>query len=53
VPRLNGDWEYMFYLDLELPENSDMEYIESVLKEYTNNLEVLGIYNKGDMLYES
>jgi len=43
----------MFYLDLELPDNSDMEYIESVLKEYTNNLEVLGIYNKGDMLYES
>jgi prephenate dehydratase len=53
VPRLNGDWEYMFYLDLELPENSDMKYIESVLKEYTSNLEVLGIYDKGDMLYES
>ena len=53
VPRLNGDWEYMFYLDLELPDNSDMEVIESILKKYTNNLEVLGIYNKGDMLYES
>jgi prephenate dehydratase len=53
VPRLNGDWEYMFYLDLELPDNSDMQVIESILKEYTSNLEVLGIYNKGDMLYES
>jgi prephenate dehydratase len=53
VPRLNGDWEYMFYLDLELPENADMEVIESILKEYTRNLEVLGIYNKGAMLYES
>jgi prephenate dehydratase len=53
VPRLNGDWEYMFYLDLELPDNSDMEVIESILIKYTNNLEVLGIYNKGDMLYES
>ncbi|MCX6261719.1 MAG: prephenate dehydratase [Bacteroidia bacterium] len=53
VPRLNGDWEYMFYLDLELPDNSDMNMIESILKEYTNNLEVLGIYYKGDMLYES
>jgi len=53
VPRLNGDWEYMFYLDLELPENSDMEYIESILKKYTSNLEVLGIYKKGEMLYES
>ncbi len=53
VPRLNGDWEYMFYLDLELPDNSDIGLIESVLSEYTSNLEVLGIYNKGDMLYES
>ena len=53
VPRLNGDWEYMFYLDLELPENSDINMIESILKEYTSNLEVLGVYNKGDMLYES
>jgi prephenate dehydratase len=53
VPRLNGDWEYMFYLDLELPHNSDMKVIESILKEYTSNLEVLGVYNKGDMLYES
>jgi prephenate dehydratase len=53
VPRLNGDWEYMFYLDLELPENSDLGLIESVLAKYTSNLEFLGIYNKGDMLYES
>jgi len=53
VPRLNGDWEYMFYLDLELPDNSDIGSIESVLLKYTSNLEFLGIYNKGDMLYES
>lgn len=53
VPRLNGEWEYMFYLDLELPDNTDMEIIESILKKFTSNLEVLGIYNKGDNLYES
>jgi prephenate dehydratase len=53
VPRLNGDWEYMFYLDLELPDGSDIGFIESVLEKYTNNLEILGVYNKGDMLYES
>jgi prephenate dehydratase len=53
VPRLNGDWEYMFYLDLELPDDSDIAQIVSVLKTYTSNLEVLGVYNKGDMLYES
>jgi len=53
VPRLNGEWEYMFYLDLELPVNSDIGSIESILMNYTSNLEILGIYNKGDMLYES
>ncbi len=53
VPRLNGDWEYMFYLDLELPHGSDIETITSVLEKHTSNLEVLGIYNKGEMLYES
>ena len=53
VPRLNGEWEYMFYLDLELPACSDIELIMSVLEKYTSNLEILGIYNKGEMLYES
>ena len=53
VPRLNGQWEYMFYLDLELGKNSNIETIEIELNEYTTDLEVLGIYNKGDKLYES
>ena len=53
VPRLNGEWEYMFYLDLELSKNTNSEVIKRVLKEYTSNLEVLGVYFKGDMLYES
>lgn len=53
VPRLNGEWEYMFYLDLELPAGSDISLIRSVLEKYTSNLEILGIYNKGEMLYES
>ncbi len=53
VPRLNGEWGYMFYLDLELPSDPDIEAIMSTLAKYTSNLEVLGIYNKGEMLYES
>lgn len=53
VPRLNGDWEYMFYLDLELPPDTDADSIRSVLHKLTNNLEILGVYYKGDMLYES
>jgi prephenate dehydratase len=53
VPRLNGEWEYMFYLDLELNPDHDIALIENVLENYTTNLEVLGIYNKGEHLYES
>ena len=53
VPRLNGGWEYMFYLDLELGQNSNIETIQNELIKYTTDLEVLGIYNKGDKLYES
>ncbi|NMC37051.1 MAG: hypothetical protein GYA41_01870 [Bacteroidales bacterium] len=53
VPRLNGEWEYMFYLDLELPSGASLEMVIEVLKKDTSNLEILGFYNKGDMLYES
>jgi prephenate dehydratase len=53
VPRLNGEWEYMFYLDLELTNDISIGRICKELENYTSNLEVLGIYNKGDQLYES
>lgn len=53
VPRFNGGWEYMFYLDLEIPQDTNMELIENELIEYSTDLEVLGIYMKGEHLYES
>jgi prephenate dehydratase len=53
VPRLNGEWEYMFYLDLELNKNTKSDIINRVLDKYTSNLEILGVYFKGDMLYDS
>ncbi len=53
VPRLNGEWEYLFYLDLELKPDHDIGLVKNVLENYTTNLEVLGIYNKGDKLNES
>jgi prephenate dehydratase len=53
VPRLNGGWEYMFYLDLEIPEGTNMELIENEIIEFSNDLEVLGVYTKGEKLYES
>jgi prephenate dehydratase len=53
VPKFNGKWEYMFYLDLELGHNSNIEAIEIEMNEYTTDLEILGIYNKEDKLHES
>jgi prephenate dehydratase len=53
VPRLNGDWEYMFYLDLELSNTCSPGMIEQALEKLTRNLEVLGVYNKDNVLYES
>jgi prephenate dehydratase len=53
VPRLNGDWEYMFYADLELNPDHDIELVKNVLQNYAIDLEVLGVYNKGEELYES
>jgi len=53
VPRLNGDWEYMFYLDLEFSEEINAGMIEKALEKRTSNLEVLGVYNKDNTLYES
>jgi prephenate dehydratase len=53
VPRMNGEWEYMFYLDLELNKNTKSDIIRRVLDKYTSNLEILGVYFKGEMSYES
>jgi len=53
VPRLNGEWEYMFYLDLELSDDTNAGMVEKALEKHTSNLEVLGVYNKNNMLHES
>jgi prephenate dehydratase len=53
VPRLNGEWEYMFYLDLELTKNTNADVIRRVLHNHTSNLEILGVYYKGEMTYDN
>jgi prephenate dehydratase len=53
VPRLSGEWQYMFYCDLELPKDTNSDVIKRVLRDHTSDLEILGVYYKGDMLYES
>ena len=53
VPYLNGSWRYLFYLDLELPDNVTAARVREELIHYTTNLEVLGVYKKGDQIYES
>jgi len=54
VPRLNGKgWEYMFYVDLEIPDIDIMETIHSVLGDETHDFEILGIYMRDETIYES
>jgi prephenate dehydratase len=53
VPRLNGEWQYMFYCDLEMPKNINSDIIKRILRDHTSDLEILGVYYKGDMLYDS
>ena len=53
VPRLNGEWEYMFYLDLELDKDTKSDVIKRILEHHTRNLEILGVYFKGEMSYDN
>ncbi|HEX2970646.1 MAG TPA: prephenate dehydratase domain-containing protein [Bacteroidales bacterium] len=53
VPRLNGEWEYMFYCDLELDKHTKSEIIHRILEHHTSNLEILGVYFKGEMSYDN
>jgi prephenate dehydratase len=53
VPYLNGSWRYLFYLDLEIPEILNIGDVTNELRSLTTNLEVLGVYKKGDQIYES
>jgi len=53
VPKINGGWEYLFYLDLEFDETVQITDLIQLLEKNTNDLEILGIYKKGNKLYES
>jgi prephenate dehydratase len=53
VPRFNGEWEYMFYCDLELDKHTKSEIIHRILEHHTRNLEILGVYFKGEMSYDN
>jgi prephenate dehydratase len=53
VPRLNREWQYMFYCDLEMPKNVNPGVVARILRDHTSDLEILGVYYKGDMLYDS
>ena len=53
VPKINGGWEYLFYLDLEFDDKVNVNDLVHVLERNCNDLEILGIYKKGNKLYES
>jgi len=53
VPGMMSEWEYMFYLDLELNGSTDREELIELLKQNTIDPEILGLYKKRGALYES
>jgi prephenate dehydratase len=53
VPKFCEEWEYMFYCDLETPKDINVEIVGRILRNYVNDLEILGIYKKGEMQYDS
>ncbi len=44
VPKINSDWEYLFYLDLEFNGDTEVEHMLKVIHNNTRELEVLGLY---------
>jgi prephenate dehydratase len=53
VPKINGGWEYLFYVDLEFDETVLIDDLIRLLEKNTNGLEILGFYKKGNKLYDS
>lgn len=53
VPKPDSGWEYLFYLDLEFGKYNNIPDFIRILSENTNDLEILGLYKKGDRLYQS
>ncbi len=46
VPHMKDDWEYMFFLDLELNGINNKDCVFEMLTEETTDLEILGLYKK-------
>lgn len=53
VPKINGGWEYLFYIDLEFDKTVHIHDLIQLLENNTNDLEILGFYKKGNKIYES
>lgn len=53
VPKVDRGWEYLFYVDLEFGFKRNFSEFLRVLNMNTEDLEILGIYKKGEKLYES
>lgn len=53
IPKMSDSWQYLFYLDLEFSRETDTGDLFRLLKESTGDLEILGVYTKNEIIYES
>jgi prephenate dehydratase len=47
MPIIGKDWEYQFYIDVEIADYSLYQKSLEAIKPFTSNLGILGEYQKG------
>jgi prephenate dehydratase len=53
IPRMSENWQYLFYLDLEFSRSTNTDELFKMLEERTGDFEILGVYTKNEIIYES
>ena len=50
VPKVTEIWQYYFYVDIEYGDTVSILECMEAIKHYTSNMEILGVYKKGNTL---
>ena len=52
MPIIGKEWEYQFYVDLEIDEYRLYKQAVDAIRPFTSNLQILGEYMKGKSIME-